>query len=166
MIRFRRRTVAIWAVVFLAGLTVPAFIMERASVRELEGTKSKRAELSALGNDYRTLKEQVGAVEQKTPAAKVSGIANAMEDIASSVGIKGKMKSVKGVGTKEIQGPMTEESAEVQMEKVTLNEMVNMFYRIGEAPMILSVKRVTMKKSFENPELLNVTMTVALFTRK
>jgi hypothetical protein len=31
---------------------------------------------------------------------------------------------------------------------------------------ILSVKRAMMKKSFENPELLDVTMTIALFTKK
>ncbi len=166
MIRLRRGTIAVSAVAFLAVLIVPAFVLERASLKDLDSIKSRRAELKALGSEYRTLKDQVGSVEQKTTISKVSGIANVMEDIASSVGLKGKLKSIKGVGTREIQGSLTEESAEVQMEKVTLNELVNMFYRIGEAPVILSVKRTTIKKSFENPELLNVTMTLALFTKK
>ncbi len=166
MMRLRRGTIAVSAVVFLAVLIVPAFILERASMKDLDSTKSRRAELKALGSEYRTLKDQVGSVEQKTTISKVNGIANVMEDIASSVGLKGKLKSIKGVGTREIQGSLTEESAEVQMDKVTLNELVNMFYRIGEAPVILSVKRTTIKKSFENPELLNVTMTLALFAKK
>jgi hypothetical protein len=105
-------------------------------------------------------------VEQKTTSARVQGIANAVDSIVSSLGIKGKLKAVKGLGSREIKGPMTEESAEMQLERVSMNELVNIFYRIGEAPVILSVKRATMKKSFENPELLDVTMTISLFTKK
>jgi hypothetical protein len=164
--RVSRRTFYISIVVFLALLTIPAFIMQRSSVNEFDRMKSRLAEMSALGIEYRALSDQVGAVEQKTAISKVSGVANAMEDIASSLGLKGKLKSVRGIGTRDVGGGMTEESAEVQMEKLTLNEMVNMFYKIGDAPMILSVKKTTIKKSFENPELLNITMTVALFTKK
>lgn len=166
MIRLRLGSVWVSAVIFLAVLAVPAFILERASMKELERLKSRRAELNVLSNEYRTLKDKVGFVEQKTTVSRVNGIANVMDDIASSIGLKGKLKSIRGAGTREIQGSLTEESAEVQIEKVTLNELVNMFYRIGEAPAILSVKRTTIKKSFENPELLNVTMTLALFTKK
>ncbi len=166
MIGLRRGTVAFSAIVFLSVLIVPAFVLERASVKELDRLESRRAELNALGKEYRSLKDQVGSVEQKSVTSKTSGVAKVMEDVASSIGLKGKLKSVKGAGTREIQGSLTEESAEVQMEKVTLNELVNMFYRIGEAPAIISVKRTTIKKSFENPELLNVTMTLALFTKK
>jgi hypothetical protein len=164
--RFSRRTFYISIVVLLALLTVPAFIMERSSVNELGRMKSRLAEMSALGVEYSALSDQVGVVEQKSGLSKVSGVANAMEDIASSIGLKEKLKAVRGIGTRDVGGSMTEESAEVQMEKMTLNEIVNMFYRIGDAPMILSVKRAAVKKSFENPELLNVTMTVALFTKK
>lgn len=166
MIRLDRRTFTISAVVFLAALIVPVFVAERASVRELGRVKSKRAELSSLSSEYRTLKERMGSVEQKKSVTLVKGVANATEDIASSLGLKGKVKSIKGLGSREIQGTMTEESAEVQIEKMTLNELVNMLYRIREAPMILSIKRVAIKKSFENPALLNVTMTLALFTEK
>ena len=166
MIRVSRRTVYLSIVALLAILMVPAFIVERSSIRELDVIKSKRAELSVIVSEYSSLSDQVGAIEQRTSLAKVSGVANAMEDIATSVGLKGKMKSIRGIGTKEVQGRMTEDSAEVQIERVTLNEIVNMLYRIEDAPMILSVKKTVIKKSFENPELLNVTMTVALFTKK
>lgn len=164
--RVSRRTFYISIVVFLSLLTIPAFIVERSSMNELDRMKSRLAEMSVLSVEYRALSDEVGAVEKKTALSKVSGVANAMEDIASSLGLKEQMKSVRGIGTREIGGGMTEESAEVQMEKMSLNEMVNMFYRMGDAPMIISVKKTVIKKSFENPELLNVTMTVALFTKK
>jgi hypothetical protein len=163
---FSRSSIPIASVLLLFILIIPVFIMQRASKKEVDTLKSKRNELALLTTEFSTLRGQVDVVEQKTTPAQVQGIANVLDGIVSSMGIKGKLKAVKGLGSREIKGPMTEESAEVQLERVGMNELVNMFYRIGEAPVILSVKRATMKKSFENPELLDVTMTIALFTKK
>ena len=74
------------------------------------------------------------------------------------------MKSIKGIGGREIKGQLNEETAEVQMEKVNLNELVNIFYKLENAPLLLSIQKVALKKSFEKPDLLDVTMTVSLFT--
>jgi hypothetical protein len=163
---FSRSSIPVALVLFLFILIIPAFIMQRASRKEVDTLKSKRNELSLLTTEFSALKVQVDVVEQKTIPSQAKGIASILDDIVSSLGIKGKLKAVKGLGSREIKGPMTEESAEVQLEKVSMNELVNIFYRIGEAPVILSVKRAMMKKSFENPELLDVTMTIALFTKK
>ncbi len=161
-----RDTVLVLVTVALFVLVLPLFFFERSSRKDLETLEGKQKELVSLSRDYRTLKESVDSVEQKPSLSQIRGVANAMDAISSSLGVKGKIKSVKAVASREVPGSMTEESAEVVIEKVTLNELVNLFYKIGDAPMILSVKRATMKKSFENPELLDLTMTVALFTRK
>lgn len=163
---FSRSSIPVALVLFLFILIIPAFIMQRASRKEVDTLKSKRNELSLLTTEFSALKVQVDVVEQKTIPSQAKGIASVLDDTVSSLGIKGKLKAVKGLGSREIKGLMTEESAEVQLEKVSMNELVNIFYRIGEAPVILSVKRAMMKKSFENPELLDVTMTIALFTKK
>jgi hypothetical protein len=163
---FSRSSIPGALVLFLVLLIIPASLMQRASRKEVDALKAKRSELALLTTEFVSLRVQVDAVEQKTISSQAKGIASVLDDLVSSLGIKGKLKAVKGLGSREIRGPMTEESAEVQMEKVSMNELVNMYYRIGEAPVILSVKRATMKKSFENPELLDVTMTLALFTKK
>ncbi|HYA27118.1 MAG TPA: hypothetical protein VEE82_03890 [Thermodesulfovibrionales bacterium] len=147
-------------------LIVPLLMTARSASKELDTLKAKQKELASLSREYRTLKENVDFVEQRPSLSQIHGVANALDTISSSLGIKGKIKSVKTVTTREVAGSMTEESAEVLIEKVTLNELVNLFYRIGDAPMILSMKRVSMKKSFENPEVLDVTMTLAIFTKK
>jgi len=67
-------------------------------------------------------------------------------------------------GTKKIVDQMSEESAEIQMEKLNMSELINLFYKIENAPMILAIKKVAIKKSFENPELLDTTMSVSLFS--
>ena len=150
----------------LSVLIVPALVMERSAVKELDMLKAKQKELTVLSREYKLLKENVDLVEQRSTVAQVRGIANAVDMLSSSVGMKGKTKSVKVTGTREILGSMIEETAEVQMEKVSMNELVNVFYRVQEAPMILSVKRAMIKKTFENPELLEITMTLSIFARK
>ena len=162
----RRQILTVSLFVGLCLLIIPAFVMERSAGKEVDMLQSKQRELSVLSREYRLMKENVDSVEQRSTLTQMRGIANAVDMLSSSLGMKGKIKSVKVAGTREIQGSMTEESGEVQMEKVTLNELVNLYHRVNEAPMILSVKRATIKKSFENPELLNITMTVSLFTRK
>jgi hypothetical protein len=163
---FSRSSIPVALVLLLFVLILPVLVMQRASQKEVDALKSKRNGLALLTTEFSALKGQVDVVEQKPAPSQAKGIANVLDDIVSSLGMKGKLKAVKGLGSREIKGPMTEESAEVHLERVSMNELVNMFYRIGEAPAILSVRRTTMKKSFENPELLDVTMTIALFTRK
>ena len=150
----------------LSVLIIPALVVERSAGKELDMLKAKQKELTVLSREYKLLKENVDAAERRSTVAQVRGIANAVDMLSSSIGMKGKIKSVKVTGAREIQGSMTEETAEVQMEKVTMNELVNVYYRVQEAPMILSVKRAMIKKTFENPELLDITMTLSIFARK
>jgi hypothetical protein len=162
----RRQILVASLLIGLFLIIIPALVMERSAGKERDMLKTKQKELMALGREYKLMKESVDLVERKSTVAQVRGIANAVDMLSSSVGMKGKIKSVKVTGTREIQGSMSEETAEVLMEKVTMNELVNVSYRVQEAPMILSVKRAMIKKTFENPELLDITMTVSLFTRK
>ncbi len=147
-------------------LIIPASMLERSSKKELDTLKTRLAEFSALSNDYKSIKGQTDGIEQRTSLSKTAGVASAMDDIFSSFGIKGKMKSVKVTGTREMKGAMTEETAEVQLEKVNMNELVNVIHKTENAPMLLSLKKVMIKKSFERPDLLDVTMTISLFSRK
>ncbi|MBU2623520.1 MAG: hypothetical protein KKD92_14520 [Proteobacteria bacterium] len=160
----RNQVLLLSALLGLYVLIIPALIWERASSSELFQLKAKFAEFSILSAEYRSLKEQVGSIEQKSFLTKTSGIAQALDDAFLSLGVKGKMKSIKGIGGREIKDQLNEEAAEVQMEKVDLNELVNIFYKLENAPLLLSIQKVALRKSFEKPDLLDVTITVSLFT--
>jgi hypothetical protein len=82
-----------------------------------------------------------------------------------SVGLRDKVKTVKSAGKRELKEG-TEEDADISIEKVSMNEMVNIFYKIENAPMILIIKKATIKKSFENPELLNITLSLSFLKTK
>jgi len=166
MMGSRRRIIIASLLIGLYVLIIPAFVMERSAGKELDRLRAKQKEMSVLSEEYKLLKENVDFAEQRSTLAQIRGVASAADMLLSSIGMKGKIKSVKVISARELRGSMTEESAEVQMEKVTMNELVNIYYKVHEAPMVLSVKRAAIKKSFENPELLDMTMTIALFTRK
>ena len=88
-----------------------------------------------------------------------------MDEVFKSIGLGQKVKSVKSTGTRE-KKYASEEEAEVSVEKVTMNEMVNILFRMENAPMIFSIRRTSIKTAFDNPSLLNITMTVSLIKPK
>lgn len=147
-------------------LIIPAFLFERSSMTELDAVRTKLKELSSLGSEYRSVRARVAEVEHKGSSAATGGVTQAIDVITSSAGIKGKTRSIKIIGSREIRDSLIEESAELQMEKVTMNELVNIFYGINNGPFMFSIKKASIKKTFENPELLDMSMTVALFTKK
>jgi hypothetical protein len=159
----RKKIVIVVMLIGLYILIIPNMLWERASGKELSELMAKHHEFSTLTDKYRSLRTSVNTVEQKKTLTKTNSITQAMGDISLSLGIKEKMKSIKLTGAKKVMDQISEESAEIQMEKLNMSELVNLFYKIENAPMILAVKKVAIKKSFENPELLDVTMAVSLF---
>lgn len=127
--------------------------------------KAQRTELAQLKEEYTVLKDRVDSVENKKSLVKVEGIVQAVDDIFRSLGLSQKVKSVKSTGTWDKKYGV-EEEAEAQIEKVSMNEMANIFYKIENAPMILSISKTTLKTSFDSPTLLNITMTISLIKPK
>ncbi|MDA8077354.1 MAG: hypothetical protein M0Z79_00295 [Nitrospiraceae bacterium] len=154
---------AVWvsAVILCIVLTMISFSLKR----EQGVLKAQRNELLALRDDYLNLKGSVAAVEGRKSLSRVEGVIPAVDEIFKSLGLSQKVKSMKAVATKE-QRYATEEEADVQVEKVGMNELVNILYKMENAPMILAVKKTIVRTSFDNPSLLNVTMTVSLIRPK
>lgn len=128
---------------------------------DLKNLQAQQRELHLLRDEFLSMKGLIDAIEGKGSLTKVEGIIQASDEIFRSLGLRQKVKSVKSIGTKKIKDA-TEEEVEVQVEKVNMNELVNIFYRIENAPMMLTIKKVTVKTSFENPTLLDMAMTLGL----
>jgi hypothetical protein len=151
-------------VIFITRISVALTILanERKHLLQL---KEQRNEMIVLRDALLLLSRKVNTVEAKKELSNVQGIAQAVEEVFSSVGLKDRVKTVKSTGKRETKDGF-EEEADVYIEKVTMNEMVNIFYRIKNAPMVLTVKKVTVKKSFENPELLNISLILSFLKKK
>jgi hypothetical protein len=152
---FQKKTLMISAFVGLYVLILPVFFWNQASQKELERIR--------LTGEYQILNKNVSRVERKKSLTATGSLAQVIGDVTLDLGIKAKIKSIKGTGINSTRQGMTEESAEIQLDKLNATELAYLFQKLENAPMILSVKRVVIKKSFENPDLLDVTMAVSLF---
>ncbi len=142
----------------LAG-TVRSLRTENATLR------SKQKDLTLLADETQKLKLKIAATESRKSLSKVDGVVLAVDEVVKSLGVGQKVKSVKPTGTRDRQYAV-EEEAEVQFEKLSMNEVVNILYRLENAPMILSIKKATLKPSFDSPSLLNVSCTISLIKPK
>jgi hypothetical protein len=133
--------------------------------KQIEALKEQQKEILILKNEFLSLKQKIDAIESKKNLSNVQGITEAIEEIFSPIGLKDKVKTIKPVVRREIKDGIKEE-ADIYIEKVSMNEMVNIFYRIENAPMILTIKKATIKKSFENPERLNISLTLSFLKSK
>ncbi len=164
-LRTDRKTLVISGIALLFIICVVLFEISLSLKKQNNTLRSRQKEMLILSQEYSGLKSVVSAAEARKSLTKVEGIVQAVDEIFKSMGLQQKVKSVRSAGIKE-KKYSSEEEADVSVEKVTMNEMVNILYRIENAPMILSVRRTSIKTSFENPSLLNITMTVGLIKPK
>lgn len=150
------------AFVIILALGISLLLSER---KELKQLKDRRREMMLLKDEFLSLRQRISLVESKKNLSNVQGIVQALDEVFSSVGLRDKVKTIKSTGKKETPDGY-EEEADVYIEKVNMNEMANIFYRIDRAPMILTVRKAVIKKSFENAELLNLTLDIAFLKAK
>jgi len=161
---FRNRVLMMIILVVISILIIPELLWKLAAEKDLSRLTGKYLEFSVLAGEYRYLSQRVHTIEKKETLTKAKGMAQIIGEISESLGMKGKVQSIKETGTRKTLDQMREETAEIQIEKVNMTEMLHLLYKIENAPTILAVKKVAIKKSFENPEVLDVTMTLSLFT--
>lgn len=150
------------AVLLAAAIGLNVLSSER---KEVEKLRKQHAEILSIKDEYSSLSRVVHAREARKNLSNAQGIAQAVEEVFVPVGLKDRLKSIKSTGRRETNDGY-EEEADISIEKLSMNEMVNIFYRIENAPMVLTVKKVVIKKSFENPELMNISMLVSFLKPK
>lgn len=81
--------------------------------------------------------------------------------IIEDTGIKG--KSVKIVPLKgEVRSGFAEDAADVRVEGLTLNEAVNLLYRLEKGSRPLIIKKSNLRVRFEDPSRCDLTLVLAL----
>lgn len=81
--------------------------------------------------------------------------------IIEEIGIKGKGSQIKPLKGEE-RGGYLEDAAEVKMDGLTLNEAVNLLFRLEKGARPVVIKKALLKTRFDDPSRLDLTLTVAL----
>lgn len=140
----------------LIVLAVSAGVLFSAK-KELSSLRAVSEEMLALRQEYLPVSGKVRALEGRMNLTRAQGVGEALDEVLEPLGLKGKVKYVKPLASDEASG----EKAEVDMKGLSMNEMVNVLYNLENAPMLLVIKKISMKTSFEKPDLLDLTMTVS-----
>jgi len=165
MLKDRRIMTGIIGLVIFAVFVIVSLNVIASQKREIEVLREQAREMLVLKNEFLGLREKILQVENRKSLTNVQGIVQAVDEIFGPLGLKDRVKSVKSGGSREVADGI-EEGADIHLEKVSMNEMVNIFYRIENVPMIITVKKAVIKKSFENPELLNISLDLSLIRSK
>lgn len=156
-----RNSPRLYLLAFVYILAVVLFFYERSLDRERNLLIERFRDFTGLVEEYRTIK-----------ASNISDISNSVSDgmlqlnrLVDSIGIRDKVKSLKMTGNHELKG-IIEEIVEIEIDKLTMNELINLLYKIENHPTPQSIKDVRMKKDFEKPDRIDVSIRISLFRNK
>jgi hypothetical protein len=161
----KRKLAAAICVAALVIALFSAWRTENVHYERLFRLKARERALQSLGAEYVALKAETDEIGKRAALApKEGGIARATEDILSSLGLRGRLATVKPLGTRQ-EGGLAVEEAEMAVKRVDMNEAVNILYAIERAPMMLSIKRMEARASFGAPAL-DMKLVIALARKK
>lgn len=154
-------SVLLYLLILLYLLAIVLFLLERSQGRERESLIKRFREFNSLAEEYRMIKAskaiEVGDVSE--------GLLPSINGLIDSIGLKDKVKSIKMAGNREFN-EIIEERLEAEMDKLTMNELINLLYKLQTHPAHPSIKNVRIRKDFENPERLDMDIKVSFYRRK
>jgi len=155
----RYTLIIIIAVILALLFTAITFISVNNLERKNKELKKQLTEMQRLKEEFIHIKALVESKEKKIGLTRVSGVVPALEQMLNSLGLNAKI--IKPLEKKRLK-EFTEEDAELEIESIDLNKVVNLLYRIENSPVPLKIKNVAVKPTFKNPDVFILSMTVSL----
>ena len=156
-------TIITAALVILAAIfTITAYISINHLEKENKKLTGHLSEIQGLQKELIQIKDIAESKERKIGLTKITGVVPALQQLLDSLGLKA--KAIKPLEKKKIK-EFTEEDAELEIEGINLNQIVNLLYRIENSPFPLKVKNAAMKTAFENQNVFILNITASLIDK-
>ncbi|MBI5194954.1 MAG: hypothetical protein HZA10_01385 [Nitrospirae bacterium] len=155
-------SIMMFAVAIFAIFALTLFISAQGIKKKNSVMKTQIEQITALKDYVRKVNDVVKLQERKMGITKAAGAVSAIEQSLNSLGLKA--KTIKPAGMKN-RGEFNEEDAEVIIEGVDLNKIVNLIYKIENSVLPLKIKTANIKTTFENPDKFILSFTVTLIKK-
>lgn len=133
-----------------------------------KGVRAKKTEALAFSSKKEEYLKERKAIEpfiRKILLPPYSGsLSSIIEEMARGIGIKDNIISIKPMEEEKEKGYI-KNGIDVKIEGITLNQMVNLLYKIENFRNLILIKSFIMKSRFENPDILDITMHSVLITK-
>jgi len=150
--------------ILIAGIILPY----RAAINRLDQRISSRQgqliEARALVQRIKGMQGEVAATERKLSVAAAAPLVSTLEGMVAEIAGKEKLLGVRPQTTTAPAG-FRQEKVELQLEKVRLEQLVQLLYAIDSAKSALQTDSLKMRPRFEDPALLDVTLVVSSFVK-
>jgi general secretion pathway protein M len=133
--------------------------------RQIVGARSQLTELRTMQQDYQRQKSVVDNINNQLKKQPNFAIFSRLEELAGQTGIRNKILHMKPIVSTPSE-VYNEESVEVRMEGITLEQLVRYLHQVENSPQLLKIKRLEMKPRFDNRQILLATFRVSAFTLK
>lgn len=149
-------------IIFVIPAIIIGFLSYKTTSLEKEVSKIEglRRELSENSGALTVMAQSVKVMQKRVEEGRNKNFVSEMEKIASDLNIGKNFKKSNALGNKK-EGMLNINRYELRYEGIDINTVTNLFYRILNAPLLVRVERCNIAVSFDNPNLFNVSLTVA-----
>ncbi len=123
----------------------------------LKSTEEGLSQYNSLLSEYKEGGEERGALMAKVSQHSAGGLLQGNEEVMSSLGLKEKRSTIRSDAQRSFK-EFREETAEFKLNAVSLNEIVNILYKIENGTTGFFVRKFSMKKGFSDPAKFDVTI--------
>jgi general secretion pathway protein M len=132
--------------------------------RQIVTARRQLAELRTMQQEYQRQKTVVDSINSQLKKQQNVAIFSRLEELLARPAFATKFHMKLTVSTPSEM--YNEESVEVKMEGVTLEQLVRYLHQIENSPQLLKIKRLEIKPRFDNRQILTATFRVSAFTLK
>jgi len=140
----------------------PAFTAAREAGLAAERKEQAAGELAQVLADYQRQNARIGAAAAQGTATKDFSLLSFLEGLSAQAQVKGNIDYMRPT-TSDIPGGIREYAVEIKVSNVRLDASVSLLAAVERSPYALRIKRLHMKRRFADPDLLDLTFTVARY---
>ena len=133
--------------------------------RDIVMARRQLNELRTMQQEYQRQKSVVDSINNQLKKQQNFAIFSRLEELAGQSGIRNKILHMKPTVSTPSE-VYNEESVEIKMEGVTLEQLVRYLHQVENSPQLLKIKRLELKPRFDNRQILTATFRVSAFTLK
>ena len=149
------------AALFIAVLVFHAAVNN--AQKRLVMMESVYAEMSGNRAALVSMSEGTKALKARAEESKNRNFVSEVEKTAAEFGLSKGLKKINFI-TRRQDGQFSADDYELKIEGVDINTAVNFIYRISNAGILMKVKKCSLTVSFENPNLLDISLLVSHIT--
>lgn len=143
----------------------PMLVYSKQLDKQMIAAQRDLQEIQKLQQDYQRQKSILDRLNSQLKRQKNFSMLSRLEELAKQTDTRGKILYIKPTVSSP-NDAYEEESVEIKMEDVTLEQLIQYLFQIENSPQFMKIKRLYMKPRLDNRQLLSVIFRVSTFTPK